>query len=277
MSLLLDDDELQESLRQQQLRRQRLEEKQIEDGKKGAVKREENRRARQLAVQEAANAPSPFGASFEDEEDAFGFFVCSLRCILRFEADKAHQTLPPKEAPHGDDDEGSVDGDTPKPATAASGPAKSKAAKPRAKPKPKVPAGDSANGTASGSATPATADGEPPKKRVRRSYVIMTLLQIWLDLKSVSLQESGARSLGRSWHTEAQSGSEEAKSSASSSYASTAYSLVECFSHSGCNVQRSQEFSDAATCIIMLSLHLGFLHLTNKPWRMSLLHFQVHH
>lgn len=77
VSLLLDDEEMQEQVRQAQLKRQRAEEKQIADGKKGVQVRAENKRQRDLAAQQAAAEAAKF-AQDEDDEDAFGFFVSSL-------------------------------------------------------------------------------------------------------------------------------------------------------------------------------------------------------
>ncbi|GAA6051231.1 hypothetical protein JCM3770_005882 [Rhodotorula araucariae] len=72
VSLLLNNDELEDSLRQAEERRLRLEEKKSIEGKKGAAKREDNRRQKKAAA--AAEKP----ASWElggDDEDGMSFFA----------------------------------------------------------------------------------------------------------------------------------------------------------------------------------------------------------
>ncbi|GAA6031087.1 hypothetical protein JCM8097_003998 [Rhodosporidiobolus ruineniae] len=73
VSLLLDDQELEEGLRQAEEKRKRLEEKKQMEGKKGSIKREENRRQRAAAAQEQSSKPSPW--DMQDDEDAFSFFA----------------------------------------------------------------------------------------------------------------------------------------------------------------------------------------------------------
>ncbi|BGP15225.1 Putative DNA helicase ino80 [Rhodosporidiobolus nylandii] len=73
VSLLLDDDELAEGLRQAEERRKRLEEKKTAEGKKGALKRQDNRKARIAAEAEQASKPSAW--DMQDDEDAFSFFA----------------------------------------------------------------------------------------------------------------------------------------------------------------------------------------------------------
>ncbi|GAA5952780.1 hypothetical protein JCM21900_005800 [Sporobolomyces salmonicolor] len=74
VSLLLDDQELEEGLRQAEERRKKLEEKQREEGKKGAAKREETKRQKKALAAEQASKPSPWDVP-ADDEDAFSFFA----------------------------------------------------------------------------------------------------------------------------------------------------------------------------------------------------------
>ncbi|GAA5878567.1 hypothetical protein JCM1840_007453 [Sporobolomyces johnsonii] len=74
VSLLLDDQELEEGLRQAEERRKKLEEKQREEGKKGAAKREETKRQKKALAAEQASKPSPWDMP-ADDEDAFSFFA----------------------------------------------------------------------------------------------------------------------------------------------------------------------------------------------------------
>ncbi|BGP61681.1 hypothetical protein NBRC10512_000688 [Rhodotorula toruloides] len=73
VSLLLNDDELEESLRQAEKRRKRLEETKRDAGQRGAAKREDNRRQKKAADAEQALKPS--GMGMDDEEDGFSFFA----------------------------------------------------------------------------------------------------------------------------------------------------------------------------------------------------------
>ena len=63
-----------ESVRQQQARRQRLEEKQVADGRRGAAKREENKRLKNQAGVSAVASPLGALGADDDEDDAFGWF-----------------------------------------------------------------------------------------------------------------------------------------------------------------------------------------------------------
>ncbi|GAA5883208.1 hypothetical protein JCM16303_007306 [Sporobolomyces ruberrimus] len=74
VSLLLDDDELQEGLRQAEEKRRALAERMSADGKKGAAKREETKRQKKAAALEEAAKPSPWDVG-ADDEDAFSFFA----------------------------------------------------------------------------------------------------------------------------------------------------------------------------------------------------------
>lgn len=74
MSLLLDDDEMRETVRKQQAKRQMVGELKSEGARKGLASRQENRRIRELAAQGASGASTPLGDS-ADEDDAFAFFV----------------------------------------------------------------------------------------------------------------------------------------------------------------------------------------------------------
>lgn len=75
VSLLLNDNELEESLRQAEERRKRTEEIKREDGKRGAQKRQDNRRQKQAAAAEMAQKPP----SWEDANDDEGENPCTLR------------------------------------------------------------------------------------------------------------------------------------------------------------------------------------------------------
>ncbi|GAA6008831.1 hypothetical protein JCM11491_003799 [Sporobolomyces phaffii] len=74
VSLLLDDNELQEGLRQAEEKRRALAERMSADGKKGAAKREETKRQKKAAALEEAAKPSPWDVG-ADDEDAFSFFA----------------------------------------------------------------------------------------------------------------------------------------------------------------------------------------------------------
>ncbi|GAA5878549.1 hypothetical protein JCM3774_000103 [Rhodotorula dairenensis] len=74
VSLLLNDTELEESLRQAEERRKRNEEIKREDGKRGAQKRQDNRRQKQAAAAEMAQKPSAWGDAMDDE-DGMSFFA----------------------------------------------------------------------------------------------------------------------------------------------------------------------------------------------------------
>ncbi|KAM0745674.1 hypothetical protein T439DRAFT_176471 [Meredithblackwellia eburnea MCA 4105] len=76
VSLLLGEDELEESIRQAELKRQRASEKQIADGQKGAARREDNKAKR---LEEAAKKKGQeFGTSWvDDDDDGFSFFDTS--------------------------------------------------------------------------------------------------------------------------------------------------------------------------------------------------------
>ncbi|GAA6061382.1 hypothetical protein JCM10212_000642 [Sporobolomyces blumeae] len=74
VSLLLDDNELEEGLRQAEEKRKALEERQRIEGKKGALKREETKRQKKAAALEQAGKPSPWEVD-GDDEDAFSFFA----------------------------------------------------------------------------------------------------------------------------------------------------------------------------------------------------------
>lgn len=71
MSLLLDDDEMRETVRKQQVKRQQVGELKVEGARKG---REEKKRLRELQSS-TPGAGTPFGDS-QDEDDAMAFFVC---------------------------------------------------------------------------------------------------------------------------------------------------------------------------------------------------------
>ena len=156
VSLLLDDDELAETLKQSEARRQKLEARMADNGRKGAASRENKKRAQELAAQaKSANAAAStsrlggaaagHGWSMEDEDDdAFGFFSNA-------------KAKPPKggdEAGEGDDDEeieaGGEGATTPAAGTTAAAKGKGKAKAPR---KPKAPA------------DPADPNAPPKKKR----------------------------------------------------------------------------------------------------------------
>ncbi|GJN89724.1 hypothetical protein Rhopal_002712-T1 [Rhodotorula paludigena] len=72
VSLLLNDDELEDSLRQAEERRKRLEETKRVEGKKGALKREETKRQKRAA---AAAEQKPAWDMPADDEDGFSFFA----------------------------------------------------------------------------------------------------------------------------------------------------------------------------------------------------------
>lgn len=79
VSLLLDDDELAETLKQTEARRLKQEMRAIDNGKRGAKTREDNKRAKEIAA--AAKAEKGIGSSAghgwgpdDDDDDAFGFF-----------------------------------------------------------------------------------------------------------------------------------------------------------------------------------------------------------
>ena len=74
VSLLLNDTELEESLRQAEERRKRNEEIKREDGKRGAQKRQDNRRQKQAAAAEMAQKPSAWEDA-NDDEDGMSFFA----------------------------------------------------------------------------------------------------------------------------------------------------------------------------------------------------------
>lgn len=86
VSLLLDDDELAETLKQSEARRAKMEARMADNGRKGAASRENKKRMQELAAQaKSANAAASgsrlggaaagHGWSMEDEDDdAFGFF-----------------------------------------------------------------------------------------------------------------------------------------------------------------------------------------------------------
>ncbi|GAA5893350.1 uncharacterized protein JCM6883_007639 [Sporobolomyces salmoneus] len=74
VSLLLDDNELQEGLRRAEEKRNALAERMSADGKKGAAKREETKRQKAAAALEEASKPSPWDLG-ADDEDAFSFFA----------------------------------------------------------------------------------------------------------------------------------------------------------------------------------------------------------
>lgn len=76
VNLLLDDDELEETMRQNEARRAAQELKSIDNGKKGAKAREENKRAKEIAANAKAsgfNSSNGWGGA-DDDDDAFGFF-----------------------------------------------------------------------------------------------------------------------------------------------------------------------------------------------------------
>ncbi|GAA5839521.1 hypothetical protein JCM3766R1_003567 [Sporobolomyces carnicolor] len=74
VSLLLDDNELQEGLRRAEEKRMALANRMSADGKKGALKREETKRQKKAAALEEAAKPSPWDMG-ADDEDAFSFFA----------------------------------------------------------------------------------------------------------------------------------------------------------------------------------------------------------
>ncbi|GAA6012112.1 hypothetical protein JCM10207_005132 [Rhodosporidiobolus poonsookiae] len=149
VSLLLDDQELEEGLRQAEERRKRLEEKKTAEGKKGAAKRQDNRKLRQAAEAEMANKRDPWDNA--DDEDAFSFFAN------------------PNQTAAADDDDGAAGSgsETPKPSDGGSGGAGGGAgeAKPKAprKRKPKAPELDE--------------NGQPKAKRKRRTKAEMEVFR----------------------------------------------------------------------------------------------------
>ncbi|GAA5984905.1 hypothetical protein JCM11641_003621 [Rhodosporidiobolus odoratus] len=151
VSLLLDDRELEEGLRQAEERRKRLEEKKTMEGKKGAAKRQENERIRQQEAAELARQKPAW--EMQDDEDAFSFFA-----------------NPNQTAAHDDDGDqppGSDSG-TPAPSGSASGTATPAAAadgaaKPKAPRKRKVELDE---------------NGQPKAKRKRRTKAEMEVFRV---------------------------------------------------------------------------------------------------
>ncbi|SGY79746.1 BQ5605_C008g05214 [Microbotryum silenes-dioicae] len=80
VSLLLDDQELEESIRNAEIKRKKAEEKAKEDGHRGVRMREEAKRQKKAAALAAANKPSRWEAE-DDEEDAFGFFAANKAVV----------------------------------------------------------------------------------------------------------------------------------------------------------------------------------------------------
>lgn len=76
VNLLLDDDELEETMRQNEAKRAAQEAKSIDNGKKGAKAREENKRAKEIAANAKASGFSSSNGwgGADDDDDAFGFF-----------------------------------------------------------------------------------------------------------------------------------------------------------------------------------------------------------
>ena len=145
VSLLLNDTELEESLRQAEERRKRNEEIKREDGKRGAQKRQDNRRQKQAAAAEMAQKPSAWEDAVDDE-DGTSFFANVNQTAAN--DDDAEQ--PPAS--------GTASGtETPQPPAQAQG-----QAQPEAKPKParkRKPELDE--------------NGQPIQKRKRRSRAEM--------------------------------------------------------------------------------------------------------
>lgn len=157
VSLLLDDDELAETLKQSEARRAKMEARMADNGRKGAASRENKKRMQELAAQaKSANAAASgsrlggaaagHGWSMEDEDDdAFGFF-------------SNVKAKPAKGGDEGDDDEDEdAGGDgvaTPGASAATSASAAKGKGKAKAPRKPKAPA-----------ANPSDPNAPPKKKR----------------------------------------------------------------------------------------------------------------
>jgi hypothetical protein len=112
VSLLLSQEEMEESLRNQEAKRRRLEQQKVEDGKRGArirsvsfplgfrqeayplgvMYRDENKKARDAAAAAAAAAAGSNAWSAADDDDAFG--VSSLAHTILFFADFRSPSLP---------------------------------------------------------------------------------------------------------------------------------------------------------------------------------------
>jgi DNA helicase INO80 len=144
VSLLLDDDELAESIRQSEANKAKQEAKMIDNGKKGAKAREENKKAREIAAAAKKQGLANGGGSMlgpgqgwgmqDDDEDAFGFFSSAKGKGAAGDDDM--------DAEGDDDAEGEVEGgSTAKPAAKGKGKGKAKAksepADPNAPPKKK--------------------------------------------------------------------------------------------------------------------------------------------
>ncbi|GAA5855649.1 hypothetical protein JCM8547_001631 [Rhodosporidiobolus lusitaniae] len=116
VSLLLDDNELEEGLRQAEERRKRLEEKKQQEGKKGAAKRQDNRRKEAAAALEEAKKPSPW--AMDDDEDAFNFFANPSQTAAKDEDDVdgvASGSETPQASVAGGSGSGAAGEGTPKP------------------------------------------------------------------------------------------------------------------------------------------------------------------
>lgn len=90
MSLLLDDDEMRDTVKKQQAKRQMVGELKSEGARKGLARREENRRVKEL--QGTPGASTPFGADSQDEDDAFAFFVRDVVVSYVHHRANAHAT-----------------------------------------------------------------------------------------------------------------------------------------------------------------------------------------
>jgi DNA helicase INO80 len=157
VSLLLDDDELQESLRLAEAKRARAEQSKVEAGYRGVAKREENRRLRE---EKAAQRDAYGGwADADSDEDAFAFFTAK------------------PSAADADDDAGD-DEDIPPTATAEAPVAVAKA-----KPKPRQRAPAKPKAAAEG--TPTGEEG-PPKKKRRTKAELEELDRLGISRRTVS-------------------------------------------------------------------------------------------
>jgi len=164
VSLLLDDDELQEQVRRQEAKRLRMEQKQVEDGKRGVAKRQENRRIREEKAALRESYVPTWAGNNEDDEDAFSFFTAGVQDNTRQE-DEIEEIPPTASALPGSD--AVLQAQDGKPAIKKKIPAKPKQS-------PVLNSASTASATTGpiNAATPVTAasnDGEPPAKKVKRA------------------------------------------------------------------------------------------------------------
>ncbi|SCV70953.1 BQ2448_3715 [Microbotryum intermedium] len=97
VSLLLDDQELEESIRNAEIKRKKAEEKAKEDGHRGVRMREEAKRQKKAAALAAANKPSSWEAD-DDDEDAFGFFAANKTVVAEDEDGMTSMVATPGES-----------------------------------------------------------------------------------------------------------------------------------------------------------------------------------